>query len=116
MQVIASWTGSHADALRQSLRMTNESFAEYLDVAVRTVANWRKRPEMIPTPANQQLLDVGLTRAPDQAKAHFAMLVNQSENGKRTEHPEDFEIPGAGLLKAFPMPAQSSGTLGTLSQ
>jgi DNA-binding transcriptional regulator YiaG len=46
MQVIASWTGSHADALRQSLRMTNESFAEYLDVAVRTVANWRKRPEV----------------------------------------------------------------------
>jgi len=39
MQVIASWTGSHADALRQSLRMTNESFVEYLDVAVRTVAN-----------------------------------------------------------------------------
>ncbi len=102
MQVIASWSGSHADALRRSLRMTNESFAEYLDVAVRTVANWRKRPEMIPTPANQQLLDVGLARAPDQAKAHFAMLVNQSENGKRTEHPEAFEIPGAGLLKASP--------------
>src|SRR6266568_6432851 len=102
MQVIASWSGSHADALRRSLRMTNESFAEYLDVAVRTVANWRKRPEMIPTPANQQLLDVGLARAPDQAKAHFAMLVNQSDNGKRTEHPEAFEIPGAGLLKASP--------------
>ena len=112
MQVIASWTGSHADALRQSLRMTNESFAEYLDVAVRTVANWRKRPEMIPTPANQQLLDVGLTRAPDQAKAHFAMLVNQSENGRRTEHPEDFEIPGAGLLKASPDASTEFGDSG----
>ena len=114
MQVIASWTGSHADALRQSLRMTNESFAEYLDVAVRTVANWRKRPEMIPTPANQQLLDAGLTRAPDQAKAHFAMLVNQSENGKRTEHPEDFEIPGAGLLKASPDASTEFGDSGYL--
>jgi len=114
MQVIASWTGSHADALRQSLRMTNESFAEYLDVAVRTVANWRKRPEMIPTPANQQLLDAGLTRAPDQAKAHFAMLVNQSENGKRTEHPEHFEIPGAGLLKASPDASTEFGDSGYL--
>jgi 8-oxo-dGTP diphosphatase len=41
MQVIATWTGGDADLLRQSLRMTNESFAEYLGVAVRTVANWR---------------------------------------------------------------------------
>ena len=102
MQVIASWTGSHADALRQSLRMTNESFAEYLDVAVRTVANWRKRPEMIPTPANQQLLDAGLTRAPDQAKAHFAMLVNQSENGKRTEAPGRLRDTGRGPAQGVP--------------
>ena len=48
MQVIATWTGGDADLLRQSLRMTNESFAEYLGVAVRTVANWRKQPEIIP--------------------------------------------------------------------
>ena len=32
MQVIATWTGGDADLLRQSLRMTNESFAEYLTV------------------------------------------------------------------------------------
>jgi 8-oxo-dGTP diphosphatase len=38
MQVIASWTGGQADALRQALRMTNESFADHLGVAVRTVA------------------------------------------------------------------------------
>ena len=69
---------------------------------------------MIPTPANQQLLDAGLTRAPDQAKAHFAMLVNQSENGKRTEHPEDFEIPGAGLLKASPDASTQFGDSGYL--
>ena len=62
MQVIASWTGSHADALRQSLRMTNESFAEYLGVGVRTVASWRKRPKIIPEPANQDALDTALER------------------------------------------------------
>ena len=74
MQVITSWTGGHADALRQALRMTNESFAEYLGVAVRTVAYWRKRPEITPTPANQETLDAALERAPDRAKAQFAML------------------------------------------
>jgi len=34
VQVIELWTGGDADLLRQSLRMTNESFAEYLGVAV----------------------------------------------------------------------------------
>jgi hypothetical protein len=30
MQVVAQWTGGHADALRLSLRMPHESFAGYL--------------------------------------------------------------------------------------
>lgn len=93
MQAITWWTGGHADALRRSLRMTNESFAEYLGVAVRTVANWRKRPEMVPTPAMQEILDAALERAPDRAKAQFAMLVGQSDNGKRTGHLESLEMP-----------------------
>ena len=54
MQVIVTWTGRDADLLRQSLRMTNESFAEHLGVAVRTVANWRKQPEIIPKSAMQE--------------------------------------------------------------
>jgi DNA-binding transcriptional regulator YiaG len=65
MQVITSWTGCHADALRQALRMTNESFAEHLGVAARTVANWRKDPAITPIPAVQETLDAALERAPD---------------------------------------------------
>lgn len=38
MDVVAAWTGRRADTLRQALRMTNETFAEHLGVAVRTVA------------------------------------------------------------------------------
>jgi hypothetical protein len=75
MQVITAWTGGHADALRQSLQMSNESFAEHLGVAVRTVAYWRKKPEMTLKPAIQETLDTALERAPDRAKAQFAMLV-----------------------------------------
>jgi hypothetical protein len=74
MQVIASWTGGQADALRQALRMTNESFAEHLGVAVRTVAYWRKRPDIIPQQQMQDMLDTALDRAPDRAKAQFALL------------------------------------------
>src|ERR1700720_2219929 len=90
MQVIAEWTGGHADLLRQSLRMTNESFAEYLGVAVRTVAYWRKRPETVPKPAIQETLDAALERAPDRAKAQFALL---AEHGKEADRGDSPAIP-----------------------
>jgi tetratricopeptide (TPR) repeat protein len=77
MQVIAQWTGGHADALRRSLRMGNESFAHYLGVVPRTVANWRKTPEMIPQPRQQEILDTALDKAPERAKAQFATLVSE---------------------------------------
>lgn len=82
MQVIQSWTGGHADALRKSLRMTNESFAEHLGVGVRTVA--------------------ALERAPDRAEAQLAQFVSQAEHSARAEQLESGEIPGGGLLGASP--------------
>ena len=88
MQVVASWTGGQADLLRQSLRMTNESFAEYLGVAVRTVAYWRKRPEIIPKPAIQETLDTALERAPDRAKAQFALLAERGNRADRVDSSE----------------------------
>ena len=78
MQVIAQWTGGQADALRQALRMTNESFAGHLGVAVRTVAYWRNRPGMTPQPQMQDVLDAALEQAPDHAKAQFALLVSET--------------------------------------
>jgi 8-oxo-dGTP diphosphatase len=90
MQVVATWTGGHADLLRQSLRMTNESFAEYLGVAVRTVANWRGQPEIIPRPAIQETLDAALERAPDRAKAQFTQL---AEHGNRADRSDSLGIP-----------------------
>jgi hypothetical protein len=103
-QVIATWTGGQADLLRQSLRMTNESFAEYLGVAVRTVANWRERPEIIPRPAIQETLDAALERAPDRAKAQFTLL---AEHGERTDRADPAGIPDpqASALAASSQPA-----------
>src|SRR5580704_10480604 len=81
-QVIATWTGGDAHLLQQSLRMSNESFAAYLGVVTRTVANWRKQPEIIPKPSIQEALDTALERAPDRAKAQFTQL---SGRGKRAD-------------------------------
>jgi len=96
MQVITSWTGSQADALREALRMTNESFANHLGVSVRTVANWRKRPEIRPQPGMQELLDVALERAPDRIKVQFSLLVGE-ENRATDDQPafqtEPFAFP-----------------------
>jgi tetratricopeptide (TPR) repeat protein len=80
MQVTASWTGSQADALRQAMHMTNESFADHLGVAVRTVAYWRKRPDMVPQQQMQDILDAALERADDRAKEQFALLANETRS------------------------------------
>src|SRR6267378_6972165 len=105
MQVIAEWTGGHADLLRQSLRMTNESFAEYLGVAVRTVAYWRKRPEIIPKPAIQETLDAALERAPDRARAQFTLL---AERGGRADRADSPGIPDPhACVPAVPSAAQA---------
>ncbi|MDQ2875516.1 MAG: XRE family transcriptional regulator [Actinomycetota bacterium] len=85
MEVVASWTGNRADALRQALRMTNETFAEHLGVAVRTVAYWRERPGVIPRPAMQEILDTALARAPVPARTQFALILAERGHG-RPEH------------------------------
>jgi len=77
MQVTVSWTGGRADALRKSLHMSNESFAEYLGVGARTVANWRLNPHVIPKLGMQGFLDTALERASDQAKEQFIALISE---------------------------------------
>jgi transcriptional regulator with XRE-family HTH domain len=98
MQVVATWTGGSADALRQALRMTNESYAEHLGVSVRTVANWRKKHATKPRTEIQGILDTALDRAPDRVKAQFAALLGRADEGvpaARGEQPS-----GASLVPA----------------
>src|SRR5262249_60604776 len=80
--LVATWTGWHANALRQALRMTNEEFAEHLSVAVRTVVYWRTRPEMVPRQGTQQILDIALERAPELARAQFRRLLAEPDPGR----------------------------------
>jgi hypothetical protein len=75
IDLVATWTGWHANALRQALRMTNEEFAEHLNVGARTVAYWRAQPEMVPRQGMQQILDAALLQAPELARAQFRRLL-----------------------------------------
>jgi hypothetical protein len=91
--LVATWTGWHANALRQALRMTNEEFAEHLDVSVRTVVYWRTRPEMVPRQSMQQILDVALQRAPELAQAQFRRLLAERD----VMNPHGAAIPSASV-------------------
>lgn len=78
MDVVTGWTGRAACALQAALRMSNEAFAEHLDIGVRTVAGWHQKPDLRPRPEMQQLLDTALARAPAAAGERFAQLNGQS--------------------------------------
>ena len=58
-----------------------------------------QQPEITPNPKIQETLDSALDRAPDRAKAQFALLVGEAEHGKRGDHMESFEVPGGSLLE-----------------
>jgi hypothetical protein len=72
MTVIDQWTGRHARALQAAMRLTNEAFADHLGVAARTVAKWRERPDMVPSPQLQEALDTALRLAPVDTRTRFA--------------------------------------------
>jgi hypothetical protein len=76
--LVPEWTGWHANALRQALRMTNEEFAAHLDVSVRAVVDWRTRPDMTLRQSTQQLLDVALERASERASAQFGRMLAEA--------------------------------------
>jgi len=79
---VSGWTGRTACELQASLRMSNESFAGHLGIAVRTVASWHQKPYIRPRAEMQQLLDAALERASPADRARFAeSLADATEVG-----------------------------------
>jgi tetratricopeptide (TPR) repeat protein len=87
MDVVSSWTGARADALRRALRMTNEAFAEHIGVAVRTVAYWRARPGSVPKPDVQEALDTVLVQAPEPVRAQFWLVLAERDRTQASLQP-----------------------------
>ncbi|MCX5048249.1 hypothetical protein [Streptomyces sp. NBC_00474] len=79
MDVVDTWTGQHASALKRALRETNEGFADRLGTSVRTVAGWSANPQLVPTAEIQRALDTLLYQAAADAKARFALLVGSRQ-------------------------------------
>jgi 8-oxo-dGTP diphosphatase len=78
VDVIDTWTGHTACALQAAMRLTNETFAEQLGIAVRTVATWHSQPDIIPRPEMQQALDTTLERAGEAVRRRFGLLTRPS--------------------------------------
>src|SRR6478672_3179505 len=72
--VVPTWQPADAVCLQQALRLTNESFAETLGSAARTVAKWHANPAMKLTTEMQAALDTLLSRATEDARQRFAEL------------------------------------------
>lgn len=75
MDVVGTWTGRHATALRRALRQTNDGFAEDLGTAVRTVAKWNADPGVVPVVELQRALDTVLDQASTDVRARFGLLL-----------------------------------------
>ncbi|WP_395110601.1 hypothetical protein [Actinomadura sp. SCN-SB] len=87
MDVVETWTGWHANALLKAMRLTNETFAGRLGVAVRTVAKWNANPDMVLSPEMQQVLDTFLLReVPDDGKARFSLILSKNQSQGEAPH------------------------------
>ncbi|GAA1643042.1 hypothetical protein GCM10009744_36540 [Kribbella alba] len=78
MAVVGTWTGQQASILQAALRMTNESFADHLGVALRTVSKWREQPGLVQTANFQAMLDTALEQADESSQARFLSLLEMS--------------------------------------
>lgn len=72
--VVATWTGAKAAALRVASRCTQEEFAAQL--SVRAVAKWTPRSNAVLKPFTSGMLDTVLRQAPDEVRERFATLIS----------------------------------------
>ncbi|MFE7167196.1 hypothetical protein [Streptomyces sp. NPDC057616] len=82
MDVVDTWTGQNASALKRALRETNEGFADLLGASVRTVAAWSANPQLVPTVEIQRALDTLLFQAADDVKVRFSLLAENRQPQK----------------------------------
>ncbi|MGC4891202.1 hypothetical protein [Micromonospora sp. DT227] len=98
MHVVTAWTGRHARALRLASRMTFDDFAAHLGVSTRGVTKWEAQPDADLAMRTQQLLDVALKRADDDAQVRFTQLLQEPPPPAAASDPE----PPTSLLLPSP--------------
>lgn len=81
---ITHWTGREAAALQSALRLTNQTFADRLGIARRTVAGWHADPGLTPRMEMQQLLDELQTRLTPTELDRFHRCLSVDAGGTAT--------------------------------
>lgn len=75
--VVVRWSGREASALRQAMRRSVSSFADFLGVSTRTVSKWEAREHpTVPGLECQGVLDTALQRATPEQRARFLFLLH----------------------------------------
>lgn len=92
---IDCWTGTETRALREALRLSVRAFAEHLGVAARTVAKWEAGGRGIRLrPDTQAILDTALSRANDDARSRFALMLVARRDAETAEPGQGDGLPG----------------------
>jgi len=87
MEPVQLWTGRAACTLQAALRLSNESFAHHLGIASRTVAMWHQKPDRVPQPDVQKMLDTALSRADEGAQQRFTHARRNARRAQRSGIP-----------------------------
>ncbi|MFD3333544.1 NUDIX domain-containing protein [Streptomyces sp. NPDC058700] len=85
MDVIDAWDGRRACLLQEALRMTQEDFAEFVEVSVRTVGKWHSSRDGRPRTDVQKLLDAAYKKASPDARQRFHLLARGGADAHRAQ-------------------------------
>jgi hypothetical protein len=88
------WTGQTAALLQKALRLSNALFARHLEIGLRTVADWHKKPGTTPNSGLQQKLDKALQTAAPDVRERFAELLAET-TGEQSAGDEPVTSPAA---------------------
>lgn len=118
MITIDKWTGREARALRETLRMSQREFADYLGVAIRTIAQWDSSGAQItPRPEFQRLLDVALARAGEDVRHRFDVAVSGPRpEPSRAGAPRSGQQPAEQATVVIRYPETDADTISAVSE
>ncbi|WP_413753058.1 hypothetical protein NRF20_20755 [Streptomyces sp. R-74717] len=102
---IDTWTAETAVTLQRAFRMTNDAFAEHLDIAVRTVAGWHSDRTIVPRNQMQRVLDDAYEGARQAVVERFAHLL-QRKGEPVPAAPK--AVPAAPTPSPHPQPAPAA--------
>jgi len=102
MSAVREWSGRETRLLRQAMRLTVRSFAEYLGVSPRTVSKWEASGSSVrPRPELQAAFDTALARASDEQRGRFHAAIGQVDITAEEDETDRRQFLASSLGLAF---------------